>query len=56
MKQKHFTDKDIMVGRVVNEDDNFMLLEVCKDENRQLRLEEGDKFYTIIFTAGKPWE
>jgi hypothetical protein len=54
--QTHFTDADVVVVRVLHEDADFMTLEIAKDENRELRLEEGDRFYTVIFTNGKPWE
>lgn len=54
----------LRIGRVLHEDDAFMTIEVPKDENRQLRLEEGDRFLTFIFTRNDdgamstwiPWE
>jgi hypothetical protein len=51
----HFTEKDIVLARVLNEDDDFMTLEVIKNDARELNLESGDTFFTIIFTNGKPW-
>lgn len=52
---RRFTGNDIVLGRVLHEDGDFMTLEIAKDEGRSLNLEDGDRFYTIIFTAGKPW-
>lgn len=51
-----YTENDIVIGRVVSEDENFILLEIAKDIHRKLHIEEGDSFFTLIFTAGKPWE
>ena len=54
--KKDFTEKDLVVGRLVSEDKDFMTIEVLKDNNNHFTLREGDQFYTLIFTAGKPWE
>lgn len=57
--------KHVRIGRVLHEDPNFLTVEVPKDLERELRLEEGDRFLTIIFARtednGKlrtwvPWE
>ena len=37
---------DFRVGRVLHEDDDFLTLEVAKNPDRELRLEEGDRFLT----------
>lgn len=37
------------VGRVLHEDDAFMTIEVAKDQSRELRLQEGDRFLTLMF-------
>jgi hypothetical protein len=59
---------DIRVGRVLHEDDDFLTIEVAKNEHRELRVEEGDRFLTLMFvhqppgsrpgalTAWLPWE
>lgn len=46
---EHITLKEIMVARVVNEDDKFMLLEVMKDQKDTFTLKEADQFLTFIF-------
>jgi hypothetical protein len=41
---------DLMrVGRVLHEDDAFVTLEVAKHDDRQLRVEGGDQFLTLLF-------
>jgi hypothetical protein len=56
------------VGRVLHEDDAFVTIEVAKSDQRQLRVEGGDQFLTLIFVhaaqtpagprteAWLPWE
>lgn len=39
----------LYIGRVLFEDKDLMTIEVAKDENRQLRIEEGDRFLTMVF-------
>lgn len=51
-----FTQGDVVLARVLHQDDDLMTLEVIKNDARVLRLEDGDQFVTILFTAGKPWE
>jgi hypothetical protein len=60
-----FTIHDLVVGRVVNEDDDFMLVEIAKDEHRKVNIDEGDQFYTMAFIhqpddgqmeIWKPWQ
>lgn len=56
----------LKVARVLHEDEGFMTLEVAKDDNRPLRIEDGDRFLTILFLhkvpgsndleAWLPWE
>jgi hypothetical protein len=50
----------IRPARVLHEDETFLTLEVPKDETRELRIEDGDRFLTLIFVrnvdgATKPW-
>lgn len=45
---------DIRVGRVLHEDDAFITLEVAKDEDRPLRVEDGDRYLTLLFVRNKP--
>lgn len=57
---------DIIVARVLHEDNAFMTLEVVKDETRELTLnpEKPDRFLTLLFikqedgatVVWKPWE
>ena len=64
MKKSHFTNKDICLGRVLSEDEDFILIEVGKRDDVVYHLQQnndgetvgGDRFYTLIFTGGKPWE
>jgi hypothetical protein len=44
----------IRVGRVLHEDDAFVTLEVAKDDNRPLRVEDGDRYLTLLFVRSKP--
>lgn len=57
--------KDIYIGRVLYEDDDLMTIEVAKNMERQLHIEEGDRFLTILFAKNigdgamevwTPWE
>lgn len=56
-------DRNFVVGRVVNEDKDFMLVEICKDNDRPVLLCKGDRFYTMAFVKAedgklvvwKPW-
>jgi len=45
---------DFRVGRVLREDDDFLTLEVAKNPDRELRLEEGDRFLTLLFVQKRP--
>lgn len=57
---------DLKVARVLFEDDDFVTLEIAKDEHRTLRIEDGDRFFTLVFlkqnpedgtaTVWTPWE
>jgi hypothetical protein len=61
-----FHHDDVVVARVLFEDDDMMTLEIAKDPERVLQLDDGDRFFTMIFvqfndpktTAAfeKPWE
>lgn len=61
-----FTIEDLVVARVLNEDDTFVTLEICKDDNRKLQLDPDtpDQFFTMAFMKNtpdgmiiwKPWE
>lgn len=54
----------ICVARVLNEDDDFLTLEVGKHDAVSFTLEEGDSFHTLLFVhkegegleVWKPWE
>lgn len=48
--------KDAVLARVLYEDDDLVTLEVIKNEDRTLNLENGDKFVTLTFTTGNWWE
>lgn len=58
-----FTSKDLVVGRVVSEDSGFILIEIMKHDTDTFTLQEGDRFYTLMFVrqvddgveAWKPW-
>ncbi len=45
----------VKLARVLHEDSQLMTVEIVKDDERKLKLEEGDRFYTIVFTDGLPW-
>lgn len=59
---KKFTRDDLVVGRVVSEDDGFMLIEIMKREATDtFTLQEGDQFYTLMFVRqvgdrAEPWK
>lgn len=44
----------IKVGRVLHEDDAFLTIEVAKDDNRTLRVEQGDRYLTLVFVRNAP--
>lgn len=46
----------VVLARVLHEDDDLMTVEIIKNEQRQLRIEDGDRFFTMVFTDGIPWE
>lgn len=57
--------EDLVVGRVVSEDEGFMLIEIMKREDTDtFTLQEGDQFYTLMFVrqvddrteVWKPWK
>lgn len=56
MADRTFTQKDILLARVLHEDADFITLEVPKSDTERLQVRDGDQFHTILFTAGKPWE
>jgi len=56
---------DLRVARVLHEDDAMVTLEVVKDPDRKMRIEDGDRFWTLLFVrsvgdghmeAWLPWE
>ena len=62
-----FSQGNLVVGRVVNEDDDFMLIEIPKSDEHTFHLDddvEQNRFYTMLFcsfkdgepTFVKPWE
>jgi hypothetical protein len=55
----------LRIARVLHQDDDLVTLEVVKNERRQLRIEDGDQFWTLVFlrqergaamTFWLPWE
>lgn len=44
---------DIRVARVLHEDEAFMTVEISKDDSRELRIEDGDRFFTLMFVRRK---
>jgi hypothetical protein len=55
------TGADLCVGRVLHEDDDFMTIEVVKNEERPLNIESGDRYLTLLFVrqvdgAGQVWK
>lgn len=58
-----FTSADVAVGRVISEDSGFILIEFLKDDAQTFTLQDGDRFYTVLFvqmegsepTFQKPW-
>lgn len=61
---KQFSREDLAIGRVVSEDEGFMLIEIMKREDTDtFTLQDGDRFYTLLFVhqvdgrteAWKPW-
>lgn len=46
----------IRIARVLHQDEAFLTLEVPLDENRELRVEDGDRFYSFIFVRSVPDE
>lgn len=62
-----FSSDDVVVGRVVNEDDDFILIEFPKSDQHTFHLDddkENNRFFTMLFCAfengepsfDKPWE
>lgn len=62
-----FSKDDVVVARVVNEDDDFLLVEIPKSDQHTFHLDEdaeANQFYTMLFCAfeegqptfKKPWE
>lgn len=45
---------EMRVGRVLHEDGDFVTLEVAKSDQRQLRVEEGDRYLTLVFVKHQP--
>ena len=56
--------KFMKLMRVLHEDDDFVTFEMAKRDDIQLRIEEGDQFFTVTFVhqvAGEtevwdPWD
>lgn len=47
----------ILIARVLNEDKDFMILEVAKDENVTFHLDENpesNRFFSLIFLKAEP--
>lgn len=53
---RKFSSADVMLARVLKEDNDFIILEVVKDVNKTIHLFGGEQFHRILFTEGKPWE
>lgn len=49
-----FHKRHLQIGRVLFEDDGFITLEIPKDQGRQLKLEDGDRFLTCVFMKHDP--
>lgn len=45
---------EMRVGRVLHEDDDFVTLEVAKSDRRELRVEDGDRYLTLVFVKASP--
>jgi len=46
----------VFLGRIVNEDDDFVLIEVAKSPTtKRIQIEDGDRFVTLQFPKGPPW-
>lgn len=43
----------ITIGRVVSQDDDFVMLEVPKSITEELHIEQGDEFLTVIFVRNR---
>lgn len=59
------TSDDLVVARVLSEDKDFMVLEVIKNDFKEVSISGGDQFYILAFVTnvggsrieiGKPWE
>lgn len=53
-------DEFVRMGRVLYEDDKFITLEIAKDINGYIHVNQGDRFLSLVFQANKgpwvPWE
>lgn len=49
MAQQVDGNKYFQVGRVVSKDNGFMIIEIMKDKNDLFTIQEGDRFYTLMF-------
>ena len=63
MDRLRFQGSDLCAARVLHEDDDFITLEVPKDETRKLSVQSGDRWFVIAFVKArprphvwKPWE
>lgn len=45
---------ELKIARVLHQDDSFITLEICKNEHRQLKIEDGDEFLSLIFVRHDP--
>lgn len=41
--------EQMRVGRVIEEDENWVTLEVAKNDLVKYHVEDGDRFYTLLF-------
>lgn len=39
----------LQLARILTQDDDFIVLEICKDPERELNLENGDHFLSLVF-------
>lgn len=61
-----FTQNDLTLGKVLDEDEDFMLVKLIKKATTQIPLNEGDRFHMFAFVRfnedteqaeiWKPWE
>lgn len=46
----------VRIARVLHQDEAFLTLEVPLDENRELKVEDGDRYFSFVFVHAVPDE